>query len=393
MTELQTLEIESSELRDKLNTLSGVADPSEEQVGEIDTLSASLRKVEARRRAAIAASDPEPVEEPDSEARELADLRSRANLGAIWEAAVEHRQTDGAERELQAASGIPSNSIPLELLAAPVEKRAVTPAPTNTGASERPPLAPVFANGDAAFLGFDMPTVPAGDAVFPVVATRPTVHGPVTDATSQAETTGSFTAEKLVPNRLSAAFSWLRTDAARFASLAESLRAALVAALSEKVDAQAVAQVVTDTTRTAAGSSAWTWAKYRALVPAQVDGRFASMESEIRFLIGAGTLADADALFRGDDVGEESAVETMRRLSGGVRVSAHITAPASNLQDVLIRKGNAPGAVAPTWQGVSLIPDELTGAATGTVKVTAVLLAAFKVIRADVFGRQNVKHA
>ena len=41
----------------------------------------------------------------------------------------------------------------------------------------------------------------------------------------------------------------------------------------------------------------------------------------------------------------------------------------------------------PLWQGVTLIPDEITKAKTGELVITAVLLAAFKIIRTDGFAR------
>ena len=43
--------------------------------------------------------------------------------------------------------------------------------------------------------------------------------------------------------------------------------------------------------------------------------------------------------------------------------------------------------MAAMWEGVTLINDEISGAAKGELKVTAILLAAFKVIRTDGFAR------
>ena len=91
----------------------------------------------------------------DAETRERLQLVSRASLGAIFARAVEHRSTDGAESELQAALDLAPNKVPIDLLRAPVEHRAITPAPTHVGASEQAVLMPIFADGDAAFLGVD----------------------------------------------------------------------------------------------------------------------------------------------------------------------------------------------------------------------------------------------
>ena len=141
---------------------------------------------------------------------------ARANVGAIFAAAVEHRSCDGAESELQAALGVASNQVPLDMLRAPVEERAFTPAPTNVAANQQTLLTPVFASGDAAYLGVDQVTVPAGDSVFPVLTNRATVGGPHADSTEVDETVGAFAAELIKPERLQCAFSYRRVDAARF---------------------------------------------------------------------------------------------------------------------------------------------------------------------------------
>ena len=66
---------------------------------------------------------------------------------------------------------------------------------------------------------------------------------------------------------------------------------------------------------------------------------------------------------------------------------AHIASIASKKQDTIIRRGSREDAVAATWEGVTLINDEISLAAKGEIKVTAVLLAAFKVLRTDGFAR------
>ena len=87
-----------------------------------------------------------------------------------------------------------ANQVPLDLLRGPVEEhRAITASPANVGASQEPIITPVFAMGDTAYLGIDTPSVPVGDAVFPVLSTRPTIRGPFTDDSDAAETDGTFT--------------------------------------------------------------------------------------------------------------------------------------------------------------------------------------------------------
>ena len=49
--------------------------------------------------------------------------------------------------------------------------------------------------------------------------------------------------------------------------------------------------------------------------------------------------------------------------------------------------------VAPIWEGVTLIPDEITKAGTGQIVVTAVMLHAVKIIRTAGFYKQQTQHA
>ena len=109
------------------------------------------------------------------------------------------------------------------------------------------------------------------------------------------------------------------------------------------------------------------FATYRSrLVYALLDGRFAPTEGDIRILAGAKTVASMASKYRGNNA-DDSAIDSLRRISGGVRVSAHIAAVNTNKQDALVRKGGRMDAVAPVWQGITMIPDEVTKAATGEI--------------------------
>ena len=60
---------------------------------------------------------------------------------------------------------------------------------------------------------------------------------------------------------------------------------------------------------------------------------------------------------------------------------------------MIVRRGAADDAVAAMWPGIGLIPDEISGASKGEIRLTAVLLAAFKVLRTDGFARIETQHA
>ena len=168
-------------------------------------------------------------------------------------------------------------------------------------------------------------TAGVGDAVFPVLQTRPTVGGPHKGDQSVVVTDAVFAAEALSPGRLQASFEYRRTDAARFGDLDMSLRAALSEGLSEALDKELIDQIVADVARVDA-AAVDTFATYRArLVYGLLDGRFAKMESDVRLLMGAATAVDASGLYRGNTA-DDSGIDTLRRIAGGVRISAHIAA-------------------------------------------------------------------
>ena len=385
--------LEQSEKRERVNALLAMDELSDEQRSELDAATKRLQEIEPELRAAIVAEAGDETRQAvgdDNEGSELRALLRRANAGSIFDAAINHRATAGAEAEVQQHFTLAGNQIPLEMLRS--EVRAVTPVPADTSQTQAAILHPVFGMSNAAFIGVDMPTVAVGDAVYPVLTTRATVGGPHADSSEVAETIGAFTADVLAPGRLQASFFYRRTDAARFAGMDAALRQNLSDALSDAVDQEVVDRIVTDVARTDA-TAADSFATYRSrLAYSQLDGRFASMESDIRLLVGAPTLGSMSAKYRGNNA-DDSAVDSLRRISGGVRVSAHIAAVNASKQDAIVRRGMRRDAVAPMWQGVTIIPDEITKAKTGEIVLTAVMMAAFKVVRTAGFARVETQHA
>ena len=117
---------------------------------------------------------------------------------------------------------------------------------------------------------------------------------------------------------------------------------------------------------------------------ARVDGRYASTAKSVKVLMGSAGYAHAGSVYRGDQ-SQESAIDRLMTIGGGVRVSPHIAAVASTKQPSIVRLGARRDAVAGLWQGVTIIPDEITKAKQGEIVITAVMLAAVKVLRADGF--------
>ena len=384
----------ASEIRVRLAELGGTETQTDETRAEIATLRDEYKDVETRAQAMIVADDAPATVEVRSEDREMAVLLAGASIASIFAATMEHRATQGQTAELQQHLRLAANQVPLALL---MEDRAVTPAPANVAQNQSKIVPAVFPASCAAFLGIDMPTVATGEAVYPVLSTSATVHTPAENAAA-AETTGAFTADVLSPSRLQASFFYSREDRARFAGMDSALRQNLGDALSDALDKQ----LLVGTSGLLTGSvladhnvsALTTYANYRSThAYGRVDGKYANAVGDIRIVMGSATYAHAAAAFRSDNAGDRAAIEDLMSVTGGVKVSAHIPAVAGNKQNSVIRLGMRRDMVAPIWEGVTLIPDEITKAGSGQIVVTAVMLHAIKVLRAAGFYKQQSQHA
>ena len=403
MTLLQGLQIKQSSIRENINSLLGNDSRTEEQQKELEKLTGEGQRIEPEIRAALVA-EPDPNEtrvEGDAETRELQRLTERANVGAILSAAFEKRSTSGEAAELQKHFGLGSHQVPLEMLRInrAVEERAAATVPASIGdASQGEVITPVFSSGDGAFMGVERPTVPAGDAAFPVLSTSPSVKGPFTGSDEAAQTDGTFVANGLSPQRLQASFSYRRTDAARFAGLDASLRLALSGGLEEALDEQAIngSDGLLNGTNLPNNNvnAVTTFQLYLSgLLYSRVDGRYARTPGDVRMIVGQGTFNHASSTYKGNN-SDESGVERLQEKSGGLMVSAHVPAVSGNKQNALIRLGLDRGAaVQPMWEGVSLIVDEFTRSAYGEIVVHAVLLANFAITRKSQWHKQQTQHA
>ena len=390
----QTHALRASEIRKRLAELAAIEEMNDEQRSEIGTLRTEYTDTEAKYQASVTAEDtPSEQRSDDAEGRELRSLIVDANIGTIFEAALEHRSTDGREAEIQKHFGLGANQVPLAML----ETRAVTPAPSTVGADQSAIIPAVFPQSVAAFLGVDMPTVGVGEHVFPVLTKNADVGTPAENA-AQAETTGSFSADALSPSRLQASFFYTREDRARFAGMDEALRMNLTEALGDALDKEILVGTNGLLTGTVLSNhtvaAATTYANYRDLFAyGRVDGIYAGGVGDIKIVCGSETYAHASGVFRSDNAGDRAALEDLMSVTGGVKVSAHVPDVASARQNAVIRLGSRRDMVSPIWEGITLIPDEITKAANGQIVVTAVMLHAVKLLRAAGFWKQQAQHA
>ncbi len=404
MTPLATLEVRAADIRRRLGEIGGMvhSDITEEITSELGTLRAEHAANELQQTALkISDGTPTPVESRNSEGMEFRQLIERSNVGEIFHVAVNGGNTIGATAELQKHYGLEVRSVPLAMLIrhyptdVELETRA-TAAPSDVGRNQQGILPYVFPQSVAVFLGLDMPSVPTGDAVFPILTTAPTVGTPAEGATA-AESTGTFTAEVLMPKRYQTYFTYSREDRARFTGMDEALRENLSEGMSTELDKQAISGAGGLLTGTILANNnvttETTFALYRAqFAYGRVDGRYASMVGELKVVMGAATYGHAASQYRSTSDNTDALMALMS-ITGGVRVSAHVPAVASTRQNAIIRIGMRRDFVQPVWDSVELIPDSITKVDDGEIKVTAVGMFNQKLLRSDGFYKQQTQHA
>ena len=398
MTELTKVELALSESRVKLEELGANENPTEAEVAEIGDTVEKHKTLEARFRALKAAAPPEKILPATSaEEREKQELVNSCSLGVIFSNVAEHRASEGPEKELQKELGLQDNQIPLILLRAEERTAGLTPAPGNVESNQSEIIPAVFPMACAAFLGVDMPTVPVGDAVFPVLSSSASAGTPAEGA-EQDHSTGAFTAELLTPSRIQASFFYTREDRARFRGMDASLRQNLSDALADKLDKEILVGtngLLTGVNLADHDAAAITsYALYRSqLGYGRVDGTYAGTVMDLRAVLGSASYAHAAGQFRSDNAGDRAALEDLMAVTGGVRVSAHVPAVSGDKQECVIRLGMRRDMVAPIWEGIEIIFDELTMAKTGEIVLTAVMLHAVKILRVAGFYKQELQHA
>ena len=276
-----------------------------------------------------------------------------------------------------------------------LEERAVA-APSDVQQNAQPILPYVFPDSAGTWLGIDMPSVPAGDAAWPVLTTAPAVETPA-EGVAVTEATGTITAAVLLPKRVSAWYSYTREDRARFPEMDSALRESLSMGIGDKLDKELL--VGTDGLLALTNlpnhnvSTETTYALYRSqFAYSRVEGRYASATGDLRVLMGAETFSHAAGQYRGNSDNMDALMSLQAAVSG-VRVSAHVPDAASNKQNALVRMGMRRDMVQCVWEGTLIVPDEITLADEGKVKITAIGLFNQKILRTDGFYKQQTQHA
>ena len=407
MLDSQRLTIRSSEIRARLNELSGLDNLSDEHRSELDTLTTEYRDVEAQRRAALLSEDEGVTTSaaPDAEMRERIELRERASLTTYLLNAARGRLASGAEAELQNAAGI-GDGIPLELWDVPTETRAVTAAPGTVGVNLDPIRPAVFASSIAPRLGIEMPRVASGTYASATITTSQSAAALAKSGAATA-TAGGFTVTTATPKRVSARLELTIQDIAAVgqANFESALRENLSLALSDELDDQAlngdgqapnltgIFQRLTDPSAPAAGVA--TFDTFVSAFAGGIDGLWASRMNEVAIVCGVDTYQVAAKAFR--DVGTNnghrgdiSFADYAMQHTAGWWTNKRMPDKANHIQQAILYRQGRSGmrtAVCPHWNEVG-IDDIYSGSAKGERYFTLhVLLGDVILVQPDAYAQ------
>ena len=415
MTNSQKIQIRQSEIRQRLNSLSSLEgdDYTPEHRAETDKLSTEFQDLETKFRAAIVAESKAvpPVDREGREGAEIRELVGKSSLSAyISEAANQSPLSDSSpeaelRKELLGESAQPGQ-LPWAVLAPEALEERQTDADTTLASSLALPsrqnqiISRVFSQSAIPWLRIQTVSVPTGTAAWPILSAGTTAlqrsPGQRIDATA-----ATFQATAIEPVRLSARYRFRVEDLAKLRGMEQALRTDLRSAIADAMDAQVIAGngtapnvdgLTNFLTAPDDPDAVFSWTDAVRAVASQVDGRYAATPSQVRLLVDP-QLYPSLATSLHATASVSAAARYIESISGGIRVSANLPAPASNIATALISKTAQIGSVAPVWEGLSLIRDPYTEAASGRVSITAVALWNFQVVRSAAYSLVKFKLA
>ncbi len=410
------VKLQMSKSRQKLAELAAIDEPNDEQRAERDKLTEEYPDLEKRYQAAVVSEDAEEVEEPgavrvDAEEREAGRIMLRSSFGRYVDAVVRERSLDGAESELNAALEVETGRVPLAMLLDGwtddrIEDRADSATALSVDTIKRPSmwLSRVFAQTGSAHLGVRRRMVPSGVAAYPVITSGASALTVAKAAAKNAEVF-ALTVNEAKPKRISARYQISHEDLHRLGpgEYENALRADLRATMAESMDKEIIAGgtgisgLNADLTRTkldgttdAAISNASTAAAVQGALLGVIDGRYATKPGDIKVLTHA--KAVVWSMSAALTIGTTDSIFLSEYLSGvGIQClgSPHVKSPATNEYSLFVSMamGLSGAAVHSVWDSVRLIRDEVTGAGTGHIAITAIGEHDFEVMRTA-----NFKH-
>lgn len=422
MTNLQKLELRRSEIREKLSKLSEVATPTDEQKSEMESLTKEFQDSEVRYRAALVAEGEKAQTKEfgtDGEGAEIRALRTRAPLSSYILAASEKRSLDTPSAELNEALGVKlvgNNGgivIPFSVFARanPAEERAFTTTSAYGGGEvQRPILQELFGPGIFDALGVRVDSVPTGASEWPLITGNVAPDQKKEGTAATDATAATFTTATLKPKRLTAEIELTHELIATVVGVEEAFRMNLLDAMKSKMqdiilngsnptnaNPQNIQGFFTKLTGSDLASAEATAGDYGKLHSLAVDGIHASMETEVRSVIGEETYQHAAGVYITGS--GESGSELLKRRSGGCIASSYIPDTANMKQKAILHAGGPNGgpmrgdSVAGMWEGAGLemIRDFYSNASTGITLTGIILWDAAVAVRTSAYKEIDIQ--
>ena len=430
MTNSQKLALRLSEIRQKLNELSALDTPTDEQRAEMAKLTTEYPLVEERSRAALV------VEAADADARqsgaenaagtetgegaEVRRLQGRALLGNYLTAAASGAPLTGAESELLDALEVRGGvgvqpgavQVPWSMLLAdepaPEQRAATTTGAYGGPVMQRPILQRLFGPSLFDMLGVRLDTVPMGRSEWPLISAGVAPAQTAEDADAPAAVAWTVGPQTLRPKRLTGRYEFTAEAAVSVIDLEQALRRDLADAVMSQASDQLLngnynannrpqqvtgfyARLMAPTAPTAES----VYADY-ARTPAQgVDGLHASMENEVSLLLGTDVYRHAAGVFQTGS--GEAGIEAIKRRCRSCMASVYVPdADASTHISAanIIHSGGPNGgamrgdSIAAMWPTLNVIRDIYTQAAKAETVLTYIMLwDAYTAFRPSAYAR------
>jgi hypothetical protein len=341
-----------SETREALNAILAVpvADRTDEQTADRDRLTKEIQELEPEFRAALASEDwgrQERTETVDAEERERRELRSKVSLSGYVKAAAARTLPDAEYREYNAAVGAEPNEVPLDLLGQ-VERRAVTPGPTDDATDA---IAPLRVRAD------HLRAVGAG--LHQDDADRPLLQRHDDDGAGG----GCHGA---------------RQGCGRGG---DGWRVHAINGKAASPDFDGLFDIASDVARPGADQA---FAAAKSEFVGKVDGRYAYSAMDLRAAIGSLSYGKMEGLYQSS--GDYSVYDVLMKKLGALVISDRMPAATnSNTSQkgliVLSAGGGPPRIEVPVWNRLQLIRDEYTAAKKGQIVLTVNALIGAPVVR------------
>ena len=428
LTNAQKITIRLSEVRSRLNEISGLDELTDEIRNEADALGVEYKDLEIRHRSAIIAEGEEEqraagaFDNGDGESAEVRSLLTRVTIGDYLNPASAGLGLAGAAGELNAALSCPIVGtsggvlVPWRILAGPEhrelakdkgqEQRAFTTTTAYAGGvAQRPILQRLFGMDIMMALGVRIDSVPAGRTEWPLISGGVAPDQKAEAAAADAAVTAVFATETLKPKRLTGKYEYTHEQAAQVPDIEQGLRRDLADAVKAKMNdlilngdestnAQEPDGFLTTIAAPTDPAATAVYADYAGVHATAVDGIHASKETEVSGVIGTECYVHAAGVYQAGS--GESGSEALMNRSRSCMASSFIPAAtgATKIQNgnILHAAGPNGGAmrgdsIAAIWPSLEVVRDIYGQASQGVVLTWVTLWDAQTAFRAAAYKR------